>query len=302
MTNIDWGIIGHQFQLEAIQSQIAEGTLSHNYLFSGPQQIGKYTIAKKMAARALSDQASQFSENYDRLNKGLLTDVTLMDDLGDSLKINEIRDLVRQTNLTHSSRYRFVIIKNIDRMMVEAQNAFLKTLEEHEENTIFIMTTSNISKVLPTILSRVRHYRFSTVNPAEIKVQLSKDYTHQLTDEMLSQSHGKPGLLIDWLQNPDLYIKWQTYYQKIERFFKKESTLDKFLFVDELLKDDKDTFLFLNVFTYFVSELAHQKIDKVTNSKKVVNLFDVLQKTRYFMGRNVNKKLALENLLLQTEK
>jgi len=74
--------------------------------------------------------------------------------------IPQIRDLIRSISLKSSGR-RVIMIKNVEYLTEQAANAFLKTLEEPPLNTTFILTTSNIQKVIPTILSRCQGFYIS---------------------------------------------------------------------------------------------------------------------------------------------
>jgi len=68
-------------------------------------------------------------------------------------KIEDTRELSKFTKLTRSKK-RVLLLENIESASTESLNAFLKSLEEPQENISFIMTSSNVSGVLPTIVSR----------------------------------------------------------------------------------------------------------------------------------------------------
>ncbi len=71
------------------------------------------------------------------------------------IRISAIREMRQNLALSNNLPGRkFIIIFNADEMRVEAQNAFLKTLEEPRNNVTFILLTTNKDKILPTILSR----------------------------------------------------------------------------------------------------------------------------------------------------
>jgi len=76
----------------------------------------------------------------------------------ESAKIGDIRELVRKTNIAHTTKTAYVL-QNFDNSSVEAQNAFLKRLEEPQENVVFILTAQNEAKLLPTITSRCQVVR-----------------------------------------------------------------------------------------------------------------------------------------------
>lgn len=78
-------------------------------------------------------------------------------------KIREIQNFLSLAPYSHQNKV--VIIKNIDKLQNEAQNALLKILEEPGENNYFILTTSQVGKVNPTIISRCHQILIKSSNP-----------------------------------------------------------------------------------------------------------------------------------------
>lgn len=86
-----------------------------------------------------------------------------------SIQVGQVREL--RMNLSRSmgsGKRRIVIISEADMMNAQAQNAFLKTLEEPNPNTLIILTSSNSNRFYPTILSRCQEVRFEVLGNAEI--------------------------------------------------------------------------------------------------------------------------------------
>lgn len=307
----NWNIVGHHKQLLQLEREIKDGNLSHAYLFSGPKQAGKYTIAK-IVAKILQcpNGFCRACKDCDLIKKETHPDTICIRDKGDSIKIDEVRELIRTTNLTHNGKYRIIIIENIERMPIEAQNSFLKTLEEPPDGTIFLLTTNQLDQVLLTIQSRVRHYNFSTIDDAELTEYIEKKFGQRPdTEEIVNIAQGRPGLAISLIEKPENFTHQKNLYHQIEKFLKKNDLSQKFLFIDEIEKDPDEVELFLDAFTRYLRKIIFEYSHMPDHPLKsrfalsdIVNMFDVLEKTRYFIRRNINKKLALENLLIQTEK
>jgi DNA polymerase III subunit delta' len=86
-----------------------------------------------------------------------------------AVQVGQVREL--RMNLSRSmgsGKKRIVIISEADMMNPQAQNAFLKTLEEPNPNTLIILTSSNINRFYPTILSRCQEVRFEVLSNEEI--------------------------------------------------------------------------------------------------------------------------------------
>ncbi len=305
-----WDIVGHHNQLSNLENEIKTGNIAHAYLFSGPVQTGKFRIARKFAA------ILQCPNNYCgtcptciQIQKKVHSDTMVMNDNGESIKIDDIRNLIRKTNLTHQGLQRIIIMENIERMPSEAQNSFLKTLEEPPSKTIFIMTTNQIDEILPTIQSRVRHYHFPTVPYATLKKYLKENFSQSNNlDEILSIAQGRPGLAINMIQDSSELSAQRELYVRIESFLKNNNLANKFVFVEEIAKDPEKIDLFIDACMRYLRKLLFDYMQPEEHSlqtrfslEKLVNLFEYLEKTRYLLRRNVNKRLLLENLLIQTE-
>ncbi len=311
----EWDTVGHEQNLGKLEQEIKSGTVSHAYLFSGPTQTGKFRIARIFAQILQCDQNfCQICDTCKKIRNDTHPDTIVLDDDGNTIRIDKVRELIYKTNLTHGSKYRIVLIKNLERMPIEAQNSFLKTLEEPAGKTIFIMTTSQITKILPTIQSRVRHYYFPNLSDDKLRSYLKTKFgEHSKLEEIISMSQGRPGLAICLMQNTETLIHQQSLYNQIEYFLQNNNIAQKFTFIDDLTKDSKKDSkkvdLFLDAFTRYLRKLLFEfmndknhPMSKRWSANDLVELFEYLEKSRYLIQRNVNKKLVLENLLLKTEK
>lgn len=85
------------------------------------------------------------------------------------IKINSIRDLRRQATLTaFGSGRKVFVISDADNMNDEASNSLLKSLEEPTASTMFILTSPNRPKLLPTIVSRCQNIQFDLLQDGDI--------------------------------------------------------------------------------------------------------------------------------------
>ncbi len=288
-----WDTVGHEKQIAQLEAEIAANKLTHAYLFSGAKQTGKFRLAKK----------------FGEIIGGEDADTIMMNDEGQTLKIDEVRELVRKTNLTTGGGKRIVLIQNIERMPIEAQNSFLKTLEEPAGDTIFIMTTNFISKVLPTIQSRVRNYHFPSVSNAKLKSYLVEKYGEKSQiDEIVSIAQGQPGLAIDLMEDSAKLAAMREVYVQVESFLKSNDLSRKFAFIEQISADAEESDQFIEAFTRYLRTVLYEYVQEEDHPMKkrfsledIVNLFESLDQSRYLMQRNVNKKLVLENLLIKTE-
>ena len=190
-------IIGHDIQIAAFLGELCGARLHHGWLFTGPQGIGKASIAHALAKRALSVAAGPLIVRdglhvpgehpigklvdahshpdlvlLERLPKDpkAVRDLDRRDWPSDlerarSITVDQVRALGSVFALKPSfSNRRIVIVDAIDDMERAGANALLKSLEEPPAGTIFLLISHAPGRLLPTIRSRCRTLRFDPLD------------------------------------------------------------------------------------------------------------------------------------------
>lgn len=305
----NWRIIGHKKQLELIEHDIQSDRLTHAYLLAGPSSIGKFSIAK-MFVNILQCPNNLCHEcpTCVQLQKGSHPDTMTLQaqDGSESIKIDQVRDIIARLNMTKQSKYKVLLIKNAERFTPEAANCLLKTLEEPPPDTLIIMTTNNVRELLPTIISRVRLIKFSAYSNEFLKEKMAElfpDTDEETIGQVCSLALGKSGKAIKLLQNADLLASYRTMYTMLCEFLEPAPLYKKFRVIEELLAEDNKITEFLDVFTHLVRSRLHQgiKAEELTLSKRkhFLSLLELIEDTRQLLKRNINARLALENLALK---
>ncbi len=304
-------IIGHQEQVSQLENDLKGSNLTHAYLFFGPKSLGKSLVAKNFA-KALLCCESLCSQCQSCLSfeKGVHADFVEWKDEGESIKIDAVRSLNAKIHLSPQGKRRVVFIENIERMPTEAQNAFLKSLEEPGESTIFILTSSQIKQVLPTIISRVRSHEFNSVPRAKLEEGIKERGAEPPSlQAVLDMAQGKPGKALDLLENPGLFAENKQAFSQIKYFLSQNGLIEKFMYVETIEKEPQKLDQFFEGSALVIKEAMSERLlgkkstlIKRYNLEELGDLFEKLVKTRYLTKRNVNKKLALENFFLATEK
>lgn len=171
-------VIGQQQVTETLKHQIADGRASHAYIFVGTRGTGKTTCAK-ILARALN---CEHPENGNPCNKcksclgienGNVMDVVEIDAASNN-GVENVRALREEAVYTPASvKKRVYIIDEVHMLSTSAFNALLKILEEPPEHLVFILATTELHKLPPTILSRCQRYSFRRIPPKEVAGRLS---------------------------------------------------------------------------------------------------------------------------------
>ncbi|MFN3411729.1 MAG: hypothetical protein ACK4YF_06200 [Exilispira sp.] len=94
----------------------------------------------------------------------------------DRIYISEIKNIQKWIEYTYQFENRIILIDNIELMQDESANSFLKTLEEPDNNLIFILTSSSKASILPTILSRCVIYEIDRIKEDELKNILENEW------------------------------------------------------------------------------------------------------------------------------
>lgn len=171
-------VVGQSHIIPILKNQIQSGNISHAYLFSGPRGTGKTSVAK-IFARAVNCKSPEHGEACMKCESCLAEQNNALSnvieiDAASNRGIDEIRQLKENVNFMPSNaKYRIYIIDEVHMLTTEAFNALLKTLEEPPAHVIFIFATTEVHKILPTILSRCQRFDFKRVSSSDIKQRLS---------------------------------------------------------------------------------------------------------------------------------
>ena len=170
-------VVGQEHIVRSLRAQIAEGNISHAYLFCGTRGTGKTSCAK-ILARAVNCGRSADGDPCNECPqcKGILNEST-MDvveiDAATNTGVGDVRELREELIYAPAAvKYRVYIIDEVHMLSNQAFNALLKTLEEPPGHVIFVLATTEIHKIPATILSRCQRFDFKRLTPELIAGRL----------------------------------------------------------------------------------------------------------------------------------
>lgn len=217
-----WGdLIGHERAIVGLRHALARAQVRHAYLVTGPDQVGKRTLALAFAqaiqcARRApgQDDACGVCDNCRKIAHGTHPDTLVLAlPLDEHHKpkanygIGQVREVIANLALRPTEgRRRIYLIPNAELFLLPGMQAMLKTLEEPPSTSMILLTAVSADLLLPTIRSRCQEVALSPVPAATLAERLQgrvggdADRARAVAD----LAGGLPGWAIQAIEQPEL--------------------------------------------------------------------------------------------------
>ncbi len=253
----DWPLVGNRHITGYLEKCVNNRHVSGAYIFSGPDNLGKTTLAKVFAKILLCKAESadkklpcgqcsscrQF-KNSKQNNSGqaeiseIHGDFHIIKKAKDkkNISIEQVRDFIYSLSLSSfMGGYKVGIIKHADSLSLSAANALLKTLEEPKNKVVIILIAQDLDNLPATIVSRSQILRFNPLSIEALYDYLVKTRKigREQAKELSRVCLGRPALAVKFLENNETY---DFYKQQIDTFidFKEQNINERFFGINNL--------------------------------------------------------------------
>jgi DNA polymerase-3 subunit delta' len=325
-----WNLIGHEWAVELLRRDLAHDRSRHAYLFTGPEGVGRRTLAAEFTRALLCQQTDSpcgQCRNCMLAAKGAHPDAFIIAPIlsgkrvrAEKIRIEPVRQLIYDLTLKPvEARRRVARLLNFDAANEQTQNALLKTLEEPPNNVVLLLTAESSEGLLPTIVSRceviaLRGLPLATVREALITRWL---VDAARADLLAHLSGGRLGWAVRLAQDGEALEERN---QKLDdlRALLRGSRVERFAYADRLVREStsdrvQDTLALWGSFWRDVLLTAARAEAPLANPDRTDDIRALaerlspddahralrsLRSTSDLLDRNINARLALEVLLL----
>lgn len=299
----NWRTIGHERELSRLEHDIATQNIASAYLFTGPQGVGKFTVARTFAGILQCEQNfCRTCATCQQVAKGSHPDTLCILPEDGVISIDRIRAIGHFLSQKTLAARKVVIIKQADAMTIEAANALLKNLEEPQQITTFFLTAQNKHELPETVLSRCRHVPFLLPPRGLLLQQLLEQFPEkkqQEMDEILLLALSRPGRAIALLRDNERLLIFQMTLQHIQHLVRDGDTRPLFPFIEHHSATPWFPQSFLEI---ALAVLRANLVATPSHSTRTSRLLDAITNITHaleLLRSNVNTRMLLESISLR---
>ena len=337
MVLMNWEIIGHEWAVNLLGRHIANDNVRQAYLITGPDGVGKRTLAMRFAQALNCSESTKPGEICGQcracifIQRKQFPDLHIVEaeDVGGILKVEQIRELRHQLALSpYEGKTRVALLLRFHEANANAANALLKTLEEPASKVVMLLTAQSKETLLPTISSRCEILPLRDVSRGQIEEALIERGEEFEQAALLARlAAGRPGWAFHYASNPDLLDERTENLQDLLNILQ-TGRLERFKHVERLTRDWErerkrggahPRLRAMGVLEHWVSlwrdammlaydTTAEQRnVDRAEDIQMLVSALSPGQISEYLnkieqlkrdLQKNANVRLAIENLML----
>lgn len=277
-------IIGHKKIIDGIEKRFLNSSFSHANLITGDDGIGKSIVARYLADKIMNKN-----------NGSECVDIVKCYPSGASFGVDDIRNIIEEVNKKpYEGNKKVLILYKCDKMTTQAQNAFLKTIEEPPNGVHLILLSDSLETILDTIQSRCQIYKLTPLSKEDILEYIEvhyNDISNEDKQAALAYSTGIPGKVDKFINDDNLKKLRNIAIDLFKDMLNREPGL--VLKYQNLLKNSKEEQSdLLNILLLLIRDIM---LFKELNNQKLVINFDKIDEIKY-IARGLSYK-KLNNML-----
>ncbi len=307
-------MIGHEKIENNLIEAIDNNKFTHAHIFVGEKGIGKSILAEILSARILG-----LKEPRDHVDIIQWT----LDKGKSSIGVNTIRSITEECNKKpFEGDKKVIIIDSGDKITFQAQNAFLKTIEEPPANVFIFILCEDLEGILDTIKSRCCIHKLRPLNDEEMEQFIKIKYPYISSEELkIANAFGKgiPGKAEKLIENKDFESIRNTIFEILSKVKDIDSEIslnyESFFTSNSNMQDDiLDIIITVIRDVVIYKEIGDEELlinsDKILGIKDLANIFSsgklndmirIVDETRNTLKNNVNSSLAFITMVLRMQ-
>lgn len=307
-------MIGHEKIKNNLIEAIDNNKFTHAHILVGENGIGKSVLADEISAKLLN-------LNYPREHVDIIH--CTLDRGKSSIGVNTIRTIIEECNKKpFEGDRKVIIINNGDKITFQAQNAFLKTIEEPPDNVFIFILCEDLDSILDTIKSRCCIHKLRPLTDKEMESFIVKKFSCISSERLkLAKAFGKgiPGKAEKLIESKDFEVIRSTVYELIKSINNIDSEIslnyENFFSTYGSIGDDIIDIMITVIRDVIIyKEIGDKDLlinsDKTSDIKDLANIFSIsklndmiriVEETRNTLKNNVNSSLAFMTMVLRMQ-
>ena len=319
-------LVGNPRIKRLLQRAVAEDRIHQGLIFAGPRGVGKHQFALALAQalncrRPLAGDACGTCDQCIKIAAREHIDVETIAADGQFIKIPQMREMAEKANYRpYDGRRRVYLLDDAERLNLSAANSILKVLEEPPDSTQLVLVTSKPYALLQTIRSRCQMLSFAPLTAVELETFLNENYKRPAEENRLLArlTRGSIGRALEI----DLGIYREQRAQMaelIESVIITRDTMKMMQAAEHLAKKlEREEFeRHLDALLVLLEDIFHlklgeagqtltnadiaprlERIAEATTLEQIADWVERIERVMQGMGRNLNRLLAMEEMLL----
>jgi DNA polymerase III subunit delta' len=318
-----WPLIGNRQVTGHLEKSIIKGNIGGTYIFHGPEDLGKATLARHFAQILLCRETgnlpcggcpscTRFKPAALGLDDGAVhgdLHILKKENGKKFISVEQTRNFIRKLSMSSfMNSYKIGIIKKAETLNREAANALLKTLEEPREKVLVILSVSDFAALPATIISRAQVFNFYPVKTGIIFDYLMSELQAKRSEAGSASrlSLGRPALAAKFVQDKEFLKEYEKIVNVFLNFIDKDIK-SRFSAIESLL-DEKEkgqeavyrTAKILSVWQGALRDLLlahygfndllqnHAKIELINEIKQRFGLADIIRMNKALKEAKIN--------------